>query len=157
MRIISTRLGDLDLPETSIFDFPHGLPGFVMEKTFVLLLHAEDSPFAFLQSTIEPNLTFLLVDPFSFFPDYRFEINDDLAAELNIGDDNLPQIWNIVTVPGGNVQRMTANLLAPIIINANDRVGMQLVLERTAYTTQHQLLAPGTGGEANVGTQPQIG
>ncbi|MFZ3371710.1 MAG: flagellar assembly protein FliW, partial [Desulfitobacteriaceae bacterium] len=60
MKIESTRFGELEVAEEQLINFPHGIPGFPDEKTFVYLLHGTESPFSFLQSTTEANLTFLL-------------------------------------------------------------------------------------------------
>lgn len=148
MIIQSTRFGELDLPDDSILTFSHGLPGFSEEKTFVLLPYGDDSPFAFLQSTVNPDLTFLLADPFAFFVDYQFELNDATAAELGLSDENPPQIWCVVSVPE-KAEEMTANLIAPVILNRRDRQGRQIVLEVKHYTTRHRMLpnAPAKGGK----------
>lgn len=139
MIVQSTRLGELDLPDDSILNFGHGLPGFPDQKSFVLLPYGGDSPFAFLQSTVDPDLTFLLADPFAFFADYQFELNDAIAAELGVSENNPPQVWCIVTVPAKS-EEMTANLIAPVILNTRDRQGRQIVLEAKHYTTRHRLL-----------------
>lgn len=139
MIIRSTRLGELELPEDSILTFSSGLPGFPEDKSFVLLPYGGDSPFAFLQSALDPDLAFLLVEPFAFFPDYQFEMKDAAVAEFGLSPENPPQVWCIVTVPG-NVQEMTANLLAPVIINSRDRQGCQIVLDGKQYTTRHRML-----------------
>lgn len=138
----STRFGDLDIDEKNIIKFPNGLPGFPEEQNFILLPCQENSPFSFLQSTREANLAFLVVDPFVFFTDYEFKIEDELVQELNLSANNPPQVFNIVTVPDCT-EKMTANLLAPVVINVQDKLGVQIVLEKTSYTTKHLLFPQG--------------
>lgn len=150
MLVKSTRFGDLDVEKANIIKFPHGLPGFTEEKGFVLLPCQDKSPFAFLQSTVEPNLAFLVVDPFVFYNDYEFKLEDDLAQELGLSAENLPQVINIVTVPD-NVEQMTANILAPIIINVQDKVGVQIVLEKSSYTTKQLLFPQGLPNKSGKG------
>lgn len=133
----STRLGKIEYMETDKIVFPDGLPGFADETDFVLLPQ-HDSPFAFLQSLREPDLTFLLVDPFAFYPDYQFELHDNMAAKLMLNETNPPQVWCVVTVPQ-QAANMTANLLAPIIINRKDNMACQYVIESSKYTTRHRL------------------
>jgi flagellar assembly factor FliW len=142
MVIQSTRLGQLEVPTEEIVKFPGGLPGFPHETAFALIPHSPDSPFAFLQSVAEPNLTFLIVDPFPFFNDYQFDVNDGLLQEIGAGGDIPIRVFNIVTVPE-KVAEMTANLLAPIVVNWNSRNALQVVLEKTAYTTRHRLFPQG--------------
>jgi len=142
----STRFGELEVAEDQIIDFPHGIPGFPAEKRFVFLDYRPDSPFYFLQSMTEADLTFLLIDPFAFFNDYEFALDDDLAAEIGLTRENPPSVFNIVTVNGG-LENMTANLLAPLIINARDRKGRQIVLEKADYPTRYELFPDGLLGQ----------
>lgn len=137
MDIHSTRLGKIEFSETDKLTFPDGLPGFADEKEFALLPET-DSPFAFLQSLHEPDLTFLLVDPFAFYADYTFELSDEMVGKLALTDANPPQVWCIVTVPQ-QARDMTANLLAPILMNRKDNVARQHVMEPPKYTTRHRL------------------
>jgi flagellar assembly factor FliW len=138
MQINSTRFGEVQVDEQDILRFSEGILGFPDEKVFALLPYQEDSPFAVLQSAVEPNLTFFLVDPFSFFADYSFELEDEIAKELKLSDENPPRIVSIVTL-SEKMGEMTANLLAPIIINQRDRVAVQIVHGKTSYTTRHRL------------------
>ncbi len=116
MNIESTRFGQLNVSETDMINFPQGLYGFPDEKSFVLISHQIDSPFAFLQSASEPNLFFLLLETLKISKEYEFELNDQTVTELSLSLDNAPQIFNIVTNTG-KVDDMTVNLLAPIVIN----------------------------------------
>src|SRR5690554_4086507 len=98
MKIESTRFGTIEITEEDILHFPLGIPGFLHEKEFVLLPHGEDSPFSFLQSVNEPNLSFLLVEPFAFFQDYEFRLDDSVVKEMELTEDNPPQVLVIATV-----------------------------------------------------------
>lgn len=146
----STRFGDLEIDEKDIIKFPNGLPGFPEEQKFILLPCQENSPFSFLQSASEANLAFLVVDPFMFFTDYEFKIEDELVQELNLSANNPPQVFSIVTVPDCT-EEMTVNLLAPIIINTQDRIGLQFVLEKTNYKVKHLLFPQGLPQKGNKG------
>lgn len=150
MLIHSTRLGELDVPEERIIDFLHGLPGFPDEKAFAFLPYKEESPFAFLQSVTEPNLTFIVVNPFAFFKDYEFAITDDIVQDLGLDAANLPQIVNIVRVPD-KTEEMTTNLLAPLVINVRDRKALQIVLEKASYSTRHRLFPEGLHKQSDEG------
>jgi flagellar assembly factor FliW len=142
MIIESTRLGKLDIEDHNVIQFPHGIPGFPDEKEFVLLPCEPDSPFAYMQAVAEPNLTFLVVEPFTFFNDYEFTLDDQITDDLKLSDEKLPQIFNIVTVPE-KAEEMTVNLLAPIVMNLHDRIAQQVVLEKVPFTTRHRLFPSG--------------
>lgn len=142
MFIRSTRLGDLDVPDDQIIHFPQGLFGFPDDKLFAFVPYQDDSPFAFLQAVDKPNLAFLVVDPFVYFKDYEFEFDDKLAQEMEAGDADSLQIINAVSLID-KPENMTANLLAPLVINVQTRQAVQIVLEKSAYTTSHRLFPEG--------------
>ena len=147
MKIQSTRFGELDVAENDVIHFSQGLPGFPEEYHFALLPQGEDSPFFFLQSTQDPNLTFLLVDPFAFFAEYHFEIDDKLVTQLGLSAEHPPMAFCIVNVPQGKMQNMTANLSAPIVINRFARLGRQVVLTDTSYSLRQRLYLAKEGGQ----------
>lgn len=141
MIVQSTRLGQLNVNTEDILRFSQGLPGFPEEKSFILV-GKTDSPFTFLQSGQNPDLTFVIVDPFAFFHDYEFTIDDATEVELQLSEECPPHIYNIVTIPK-KTEEMTANLLAPVIVNSKKRLAKQIVLEKVAYTTRHRLFPTG--------------
>ncbi len=142
MLIHSTRLGDLDVPDDQIIHFPQGLLGFPEEKVFAFVPYQSDSPFAFLQSVDKPNLAFLAVDPFVYFKDYEFEFDDKFSRELEVSSSDELQIINAVSLID-KPENMTANLLAPLVINVKTRQGVQIVLDHSSYTTNHRLFPEG--------------
>lgn len=139
MLVKSARFGNIEVKDECIFSLPHGLPGFGNETKFALLAPDENSPFCFFQSINNEDLTFVLINPFDFFPDYEFKLTDEILEELKISNDNPPLVFNIVTIPK-KIEEMTANLVAPLILNKKDGIAMQIVLEKTQYTTKHRVL-----------------
>ena len=147
-KINSTRFGEIEVEDNEILSFKSGIPGFPVEKEFVLLPHTEDSPFAFLQSVSNADLSFLVVDPFYSQPDYTFELDDAELEKMGINAENPPQIMAIVSLRDP-LAESTMNLIAPLVVNRQTGEGRQIVLERTAYTTRHKLFvdSPKQGGE----------
>lgn len=142
MIIKSTRFGELEVAEEQVFKFPHGIPGFPDEKTFVFIPLDKESPFFYLQSTTEANLTFLLVDPFAFFKDYEFVLEDEVAEELGLSRENLPQVFLMATMKG-KLADMTVNLLAPIVVNRANQTGRQVILDKPEYSIRQKLFPHG--------------
>ena len=48
-------------------------------------------------------------------------------------------LYSLITIPNGSVRYMTANLLAPVVINTQNMQARQIVMEKTSYTTKHRL------------------
>ena len=147
MKIKSTRFGELEVAEEQLFKFPHGIPGFPDETVFVLLPFDEESPFSYLQSTTEANLTFVLVDPFAFFKDYEFVLEDEVARELGLSQENPPRVFLIANVKE-KLADMTVNLLAPLVMNGFNHTGRQVILDQPEYSIRHRLFPDGLPKEA---------
>jgi flagellar assembly factor FliW len=142
MLVHTTRFGDIEVEERLIFDFFKGLPGFARERRFAFLPHKVDEDgkpiFAYLQSLATPELTFLLADPFNFFPDYEFTIDDATEAEIGTSTDNMPMVWSIAMIPD-RVENMTVNLVAPVLFNVENHKAAQMILDNNKYTTRQRV------------------
>ena len=140
MRKINTdRFGEIEIDEKRIIHFKDGIPAFEEEHEFVILPYDEESPYYFMQSLNKPDLAFLLTIPEIFFPDYSAEIDDETVEELKIKDAEKILVYALITIPNGSVRYMTANLLAPLVINLENMQAKQIVMEKSNYTTKHRL------------------
>ena len=140
MRKVNTsRFGEIEVDEKKIVHFKNGIPAFEDEHEFIILPYEEESPYYFMQSLQSPDLAFLLTIPFLFFPEYTFEIDDESVKELDIKNQESVFYYSMVTIPNGSIRYMTANLVAPIVLNADNMQAKQVVLEKSNYTTKHRL------------------
>ena len=140
MRKVNTlRFGEVEVADDKVVHFADGIPAFEDEHEFVIVPYDEESPYVFLQSLNTPDLAFLMTVPFVFFPDYEFELDDDNQAKLDLYKQEDMLIYTLITVNDGKVQEMTANLMAPIVMNTANMQARQLVLDRSNYTTKHRL------------------
>jgi flagellar assembly factor FliW len=139
MKIKTKALGEIEISEERIIHLEEGIIGFKDIKEYVLLNAGEQSPFMWLQSIKEPDLAFIVIPPSSFYPDYKLEVaKEDLDA---IGLDNLDDaaILAIVVVPE-DPSKMSANLLAPIVINSKTWKGRQMISTNPKYTVRHYII-----------------
>ncbi|MGG1557418.1 flagellar assembly protein FliW [Geobacillus thermoleovorans] len=137
MKIATKYHGDIDIDEKDIVRFEQGIPGFLEEKQFVLLPLA-DTPFVILQSVDTPALGFVLIEPFSYFPSYEFELDEATVEQLEIESERDVAVYVILTV-ADPFDNTTANLQAPVVINVRKRLGKQVILTNTPYKTKHRL------------------
>ena len=140
MRKVNTsRFGEIEVDEAKIVHFDKGIPAFEDETEFVILPYEEESPYYFMQSLKSPDFAFLLTNPFLFFTDYTFEIDDDTLSELDVKNQDAVFYYAMITIPNGSIRYMTANLLAPVVLNSENMHAKQVVLEKSNYTTKHRL------------------
>jgi flagellar assembly factor FliW len=134
MKFKTTRFGEIEYPDDVVLTLPDGVLGFEDNKNFILLEHNVDgSPFRWLQALDNPDLAFIVVDPMLIDPRYQIEIDRDTSLQIGTQTTEDCAIIAIVNVPHDNPLQMTANLKAPIVINAGNRVGRQLVLRSNLF------------------------
>lgn len=138
-KVTTSRFGEIEVDESKIVHFQNGIPAFENEHEFIVMPYDEESPYYFMQSANSPDLAFLLTIPFLFFPDYSFEIDDETIKELDVKNYDKLLYYSMITIPNGSIRYMTANLLAPVVINSENMQAKQVVLEKSNYTTKHRL------------------
>lgn len=139
MRIDTTRFGQIDIDDKRIIQFSDGLLGFPEAHRFVLLEHAPNNPFHWLQCLDDPALAFVVMDPMMVEPRFREAIPEQAARELGITGAKEAAVLTIVTVDRTN-QRITANLLGPLVIHPETLKAKQVILEDSSYSTKHDLV-----------------
>jgi len=137
MKIATKYHGEIDIQTEDIIRFEQGVPGFLEEKQFVLL-PLDDTPFVILQSVQTPELGFVMIEPFSYFPTYEIELDDATCAQLSLKAEKDVAVYVILTV-AEPFDDTTANLQAPVVINVCERIGKQVILLNSPYKTKHRL------------------
>jgi flagellar assembly factor FliW len=130
--------GEVEINEEQVLHFNTGIPGFIDEKKFCIL-PIEETPLFVLQSVKSAETAFILTDPFSFFTDYEFDLPEEVTEALSISFDKYVAVFVILTVQEP-FEKTTANLQAPVIINQKEKLGKQVILNGTTYTTKHLLI-----------------
>lgn len=137
MKIDTSNFGVLEIDPSKIIQFKEGIPGFEDEKEFTIILNEDpENPFHYLQSINSGDLSFVIINPFEVFPEYEFEISEIVKEKLHIENEKQVCVYTIVTVPE-NIEKITSNLQAPIVINLETKRGKQVILDDSRYTTKH--------------------
>jgi flagellar assembly factor FliW len=138
VQIETSRFGTLTVDEQEVLSLPEGMIGFPGLTRFIMLRHKEGSPFLWLQSLEEGDLAFVLMDPLLLIPDYVLNIPPEDRALLAIeASGNGVQAWAVVTIGRQEPPEITANLLAPLVVNPGARLGKQIVLLDSPYAIRH--------------------
>jgi flagellar assembly factor FliW len=80
-----------------------------------------------LRSVDKPDLRFLVGVPRAFFPEYTIELDDQSCDDLDLHEPGDALVLVILSA-GADATTTTANLLAPVVINANTRSAAQVIL-----------------------------
>lgn len=134
MEIFSKAKGKIDVTEDRLITIPDGLFGFETYTKYALV-DSDYEPFLWLQSCQDPNLAFLIVDPFLISSDYETDIDDDYLAKIGITKPEDIIIMTIVTVPHDG-SPITANFQGPLVINKVNRKCVQAILSDNRWSTK---------------------
>lgn len=160
MRVETDRFGVFELDEKNMIRFPSGLPGFEDLKEYIVLKILDTKPIYWLQSIENKYISLPVIIPFEIFEDYCIEIDDNELMDLNIESQNDILVLNVVVIPD-EITKMTANMAAPIIINARLGTGKQLLIDSQDLPVRHpvyeDIMNVLTGGEADAGTDEKEG
>jgi flagellar assembly factor FliW len=114
---------DPDLPVIELVDAMPGLPA--MAKCVLVQLDDTGALYR-LQSVLDPDLRLLVAASPVFFADYAPEIDEETASKIGLEAAADALVLLVVTV-GGSAAESTANLLAPIVLNARTRQAAQVL------------------------------
>lgn len=131
------RFGEIDVDEEKIFDFKNGILAFEESKKFIILNSRKES-FFWLQSVDDPKLSLPCINPDIIAENYEVNLSDEQFAEINVDENSEMIVLCVVRIPE-NIRESTVNLIAPVIINATAKQGMQVVMENTDYNVRHRL------------------
>lgn len=140
--LVKTKFfGEIDLGEDKIITFERGIIGFEECKRFTILFDSEKEErpaISWLQSLDEQALALPIINPLIVKADYNPVVEDELLKHLGeLTEENLV-IFLAMTVPN-DLTKMTVNLKAPFIINADTRKGAQLIVENQDYEVRYHV------------------
>ncbi len=135
LQLSSILLGPLEIRPDTIVTFPAGLPGFRSLHRFALV-ETQREELVWLQSVDDPELTFLLADPFVIVPGFEVDIPVSDLAALGAAEVQEALLVLVVVQLEAGIP-VAANLQSPVIIARDHRHGRQVVLPDSRYGMQH--------------------
>jgi len=142
---VQTRFfGELPYQSEALFRFPSGLPGFEDQRNFVFLKKPGLEPLMFLQSLDTRNLCFILLPARAIDGKFRLELTPDEIREIGLPEERTPVIGEDILcaafICAGEEDGPNANLMAPVVVNLHNNIGMQVIHAETNYSHRHPLL-----------------
>jgi flagellar assembly factor FliW len=138
MEIVTKHHGVITYNDEDVIVFKKGLPGFKGLKNFIIFPLESNETFSILHSIEDVEVGLILVSPFTVTLDYEFKIPDTFIKELQIAKVEDVLVLTTVTL-NSNIEDMTTNLKAPMIINIKEKLGEQLILDNDKYKIKEPL------------------
>ncbi len=138
MIVKTSRFGDKEVPDEALLTFPEGVIGFRDAKRFVMFECSDDGMFKWLQSCDKPDLAFVICEATVVVSNYQILIGEKERQILKLDRPEDAVVCLILVIPKDPMEA-TANLLGPLVMNTETRLGMQIVVVNPQYTTRYRL------------------
>ena len=140
MRFESPRFGPIEVDEDKLIRFGGGLPGLPDCTAFIVMEHDRETPLRWLQCVDQPAVAFLVVEPEQVLASYGVDVPPTALAELgwDEGSDE-PSDVKLFLILNVTEEKLTANLRAPVVVNAKTRQALQLIVDDPALPLRHCL------------------
>lgn len=135
MQIKTRVFGEIEIDDSKIIHFPGGIIGFPEMTEFALVYDEEkgkDVSIKWLQSIQEESFALPVMDPLLVMGDYNPEVEADYFVPLGEMKDEDLFVLVTVTVPK-DLTKMSVNLQAPIVVNAETRKATQVIVNTENY------------------------
>ena len=136
MEISTLRFGDIEIDESKLVYFKDGLPGLEDNKQFAVLQFSESYPVNWMQSVEDGAICLPVIDSFAAVPEYTFNISDNDVTELELNSPKDLYVLSVVVIPE-ELEGMTMNLAAPVVINIETGQAKQIILNGGEYNVRY--------------------
>ncbi|GKX28480.1 flagellar assembly factor FliW [Vallitalea longa] len=136
MLVETKYFGKIEIDKEQIITFEDGIFGFNQYHEYTILF-ANDI-LCWLQSVEDKDIVLPMIVTPLVFPDYSPDVDDELILRIGKLNQEDLVLYNIIVVPE-DVEKMTTNLKAPIIINSKSNKGIQVILDSDEYNIKHNL------------------
>ena len=132
MKADSRIFGKIEIEDDKIITLEKGMIGFPDLNHFALIYDEEKekkyNSIMWLQSMDDPDIAFPVMMPHIVKEDYNPNVSEEMIAPLGKLTPENTYILVTVTVPK-NIEDFSVNLKAPVVINMDNRKGVQMIVE----------------------------
>lgn len=133
LRVVTSRFGEIEVDRDRVITMTSPILGFPESHRFVLRPHGVGSAFMWFQSIENPVLAFVVVPASLIDKGYQPSISKSDQEELKLSSGDVPELLVILTFTRGEKLNITANLLGPLVLNAQERLAKQVLLDPAKY------------------------
>ncbi|NLK64189.1 MAG: flagellar assembly protein FliW [Tissierellia bacterium] len=143
MKIKTRDFGEISVGEEDIIRFIGGIYGFDDYRDYIILKDSPEDDIMFLQSVENMELSFVLVDPYAIFIDYKPSLPIEDLHDLKVNrEEELKYL--VIAIINENIKESVVNLKSPIAINPNDKIAKQVILQNS-YPLRYNIVSTEEG------------
>ena len=114
--------------------FPNGLIGQPDWKQFELITPEDDGTIQVLQSMEHSELALMVTDPCEIIENYTVPLTAEERSILDLNPDEMPTLLCTISIHNALI---TTNLVGPLVVNSRNRIGTQVVVVDSPFSTRH--------------------
>ncbi|ENJ9652669.1 flagellar assembly protein FliW [Clostridium botulinum] len=130
--------GCIEYEEKDVIYFQKGIPGFEGLKKFIVFPVEDNEVFSVFHSIEKEDMGIIVTSPFNIEKDYEIQLEEEQIKNLKLQDEEDTLVLNTVTL-NSDIDKITANLRAPIIINIKEKIGEQIIINSDKYSIKYPL------------------
>lgn len=133
MEINTKYFGAMPYTEDEVITFQKGIFGFEENRRFILIrFEDENGGLLCLQNIENEQLAFVVINPFSFMPDYKPVLAEADLKKLSVKSSEELLFYNICVLDE-DVSKSSVNMRCPLAVNGETKEAMQVILEDGQY------------------------
>ena len=137
-KFTTVRFGELDYQQQDVIHLPDGLVGMPRLRNWLLLEMGDDVPMRWLQSLDRADFGVPVSHAWLFHDNYEFDLPAAACRRLRNEDPAALTVLVITTIHPGGVL-VTGNLMAPLVIDTDTRLGLQLTLDDPRWGLRQEI------------------
>ncbi|EPY2300891.1 flagellar assembly protein FliW [Clostridium sporogenes] len=138
MKLNTKYHGCIEYEEKDVIYFEKGIPGFEELKKFIIFPVEDNDVFSVFHSIAKEDMGIIVTSPFNIEKEYEIQLEEEQIKNLKLQDEKDTLVLNTVTL-NSDIDKITANLRAPIIINIKEKIGEQIIINSDKYKVKHPL------------------
>ncbi len=137
-KFTTVRFGEFVYRDQDVIHLPEGLVGMPDLHHWLILEMGDELPMKWFQSLDRSDFGFPVSQPAFFADNYDVPLSAASHELLKGPEGEWLAVMIITTIhPGGS--RITGNLLAPLVVNVDSRIGMQMVMDKPDLSIQQEI------------------
>ncbi|HGG0417951.1 TPA: flagellar assembly protein FliW [Clostridium sporogenes] len=138
MKLNTKYHGCIEYEEKDVIYFEKGIPGFEELKKFIIFPVKDNDVFSVFHSIEKKDMGIIVTSPFNIEKEYEIQLEKEQIKRLKLQDEKDTLVLNTVTL-SSDIDKITANLRAPIVINIKEKIGEQIIINSDKYKVKHPL------------------
>lgn len=141
VKVNTKNFGEIEISDSKMITFEKGIVGYPNLTRFALIHDAEKNNKAgirWLQSLDELTFALPVMDPLCVIASYNPMVDEEILKKIGDLKEDDMLVMVTVTVPK-DITKLSVNLCAPIIINAENRQACQIITDSERYPIKYEI------------------